>query len=114
MTSYKCNRYYGDIFERQAIVQVDKRLASMPAAQAGIIEREDGSILLISYATVAADIDKDGNLTISCLCSATTRKHVSAFLKEYCPGISYQTAKALFADEKSMNVYTGEVKDIAA
>ena len=113
MKNYTCNRYYGDIYGRTATVTVTKKLASMPYAQAGVIERADGSVLLISYCTPAACIDADGNLTVFCLCSNTTRRHVSRFLQEYAPNVSYYTAKQLYNSGDAMNIYTGVITPAA-
>lgn len=110
MTTYECNSIFGDIYGRREKVMVTKRLEKMPYAQAGVIERED-AIILVSYSTVAACIENDW-LSVSCLCSATTRKHVSAFLKEYAPSIGYYTAKNLYLNDLKMNVNTGEVKPL--
>ena len=92
-------------------VWVDRRLTAMPYAQAGVILR-DGKAILMSYSTEAATLDTvDGWLSIDCLCSATTRRHVSAFLREYCPGVSYYDAKAAFNGKYAINVYTGDHMD---
>lgn len=94
-------------------VWVDHRLETMPYAQAGVILR-NGKVILMSYSTEAATLDTiEGWLTIDCLCSATTRRHVSAFLREYCPAVSYYDAKAAFAGGYAINVYTGEQMDRA-
>lgn len=92
-------------------VWVDRRLKAMPYAQAGVILR-DGKVILMSYSTEAATLDAvEGWLTIDCLCSVTTRRHVAAFLREYCPGVTYQDAKAAMAGGYAINVYTGEHMD---
>lgn len=65
-----------------------------------------------SYKTTAASIDGDGFLAVTCLCSATTRKQVSWFLREYAPIVDYQLAKRLYNDGVAMNLYTGEIIDL--
>jgi len=85
----------------------DRALDRMPYAQAGVNAR-GGAVILVSYDTVAADIE-NGFLTVSCLCSVTTRKHVSAFLKEYAPRLSYCDAKRAFQASKPINIETGEL-----
>lgn len=40
----------------------------------------------------------------------TTRKHISAFLSEYYPNISFYTVKAIAGTGDRMNVLTGEVE----
>ena len=85
MFSYvaKCqNGYYG--YDRR--VYVNRRLAKMPAAQAGVLIR-DNIVQLVSYETIVAEIDNDW-LHVYGLFSATTRKHIGAFLHEYAPQLS--------------------------
>lgn len=84
------------------------KLSAMPYAQAKVLHYEDGTIQLMSYATVVANIEPDGWLTIYGLYSQTTRKHIGAFMREY-TGTDYQTAKQLYNDGYHMNIYTGEV-----
>lgn len=106
MKVHGLNGYYA--YERN--VWIDKRLSVMPYAQAGVVIHDNGQIDLMSYDTLAASIDKDGYLTVDCLCSVTTRKHVSAFLNEYAPSIGYDTAKKLLKSGDAVNIYTGEIK----
>lgn len=99
-----------------------KFLKCMPHAQAFVENHADGSIVLTSYKTEAAVIDRDGWLTIKCWCSPTTRRHIAAFMDEYILGIesraeqsrrttcTYQTAKALWEAHMCMDIHTGEVK----
>lgn len=86
-------------------------LTAMPYVQAKIRKMDDGSIVLRSYYTDVASIDKDGWLTIYGLYSATTRKHIGAFVKEYA-NITYQTAKMLCNDGYKYNIHTGEIVGI--
>jgi hypothetical protein len=90
---------------------MDKNLSAMPYAQAKVIIMDNGNIILRSYYTDAAMIRSDGWLTINGLYSATTRKHIGAFVKEYA-NISYQLAKQLYNDKMNYNIYTGEVAPI--
>ena len=123
MTSYKARCIDGGIYERTVTVTVDRRLETMPSAQAGIIYHIDDTdangryfrrpgVTLISYETAAATLSYDGILTVDCLCSVTTRRHVSAFLREYCPGITYQDAKAAHAGGYSIDITTGDHIDL--
>lgn len=118
MTTYKA-RCINGYYESIRTVTVDRRLATMPSAQAGIIDHVDiydgkrfichvPGHTLISYDTIAATLTASGTLTISCLCSVSTRKHVSAFLREYCPEISYQDAKAAYNGNYSIDINTGD------
>ena len=83
-------------------------LSAMPYAQATIHTHDDGTIVLVSYSTPVAYIEPDGRLYIRGLYSATTRKHIGAFVREYAH-IDYQTAKRLYEDGYGYNIYTGEV-----
>jgi hypothetical protein len=42
------------------------------------------------------------------LYSATTRRHIGAFVKEYA-NLTYQTAKRLYEDGYGYNIHTGEI-----
>lgn len=90
---------------------MEKKLSAMPYAQAkvrmlnGFFHNE-----LISYQTTVAAI-RGGWLYVYGLYSATTRRHIGAYVKEYA-NISYQTAKALYEKKMKYNIYTGEVAPI--
>lgn len=84
------------------------KLSAMPYAQATIHKYEDGTIVLVSYSTPVAYIEADGWLFIRGLYSATARKHIGAFVREYAK-IEYQTAKRLYEDGYGYNIYTGEI-----
>lgn len=90
---------------------MEKRLERMPYAQAkvrllsGFYHNE-----LISYKTTVAAI-RGGWLYIYGLYSATTRKHISAYVREYA-NISYQLARELYEKKMKYNIYTGEVAPI--
>ena len=90
---------------------MEKKLSKMPYAQAKVIIIDNGDIILRSYYTDVAMIRSDGWLTINGLYSATTRRHISAFVKEYA-NISYQLAKDLCVKKMAYNIYTGEVIEI--
>lgn len=70
-------------------------LTNKPYAQAKVIELDDGTIQLISYTTTVANITPEGYVTLTGLYSMTTRKHISAFAKEWCR-TDYQTLKACY------------------
>ncbi len=90
---------------------MEKKLSAMPYAQAkvrmlsGCYHNE-----LISYQTTVAAI-RGGWLYIYGLYSATTRRHIGAYVKEYAD-IDYQLAKKLYNDGMKYNIYTGEVAPI--
>lgn len=93
-----------------------KKLSAMPYAQAHTEIDECGNVNLFSYVTRVAEItvDKKGNrwLTVNGLYSQTTRKHISAFVKEYC-GIGYSLAKQIYQDGYRLCLDTGELEEIA-
>jgi hypothetical protein len=86
-----------------------KKLNAMPYAQAHI-EIIDDTAYLFSYTTLVATVrvDDEGKW-IRCygLYSATTRKHISAFAKEY--GLTYYDFKAYAGADFDFNTDTGEV-----
>ena len=85
-----------------------KKFNSHPYANCCILEIE-GGIALQSYNTVVATIE-NGWLKINGLYSATTRRHIGWFVKEYA-NMSYQTAKRLYTDNYRYNIWTGEVAE---
>jgi hypothetical protein len=90
-----------------------KKLTAMPYAQAHVEIHEDGAKSLFSYVTLVAHITADGWLTIYGLYSATTRKHISAFMKEYGGGIlDYYSAKGAYEGNYRINIFTGEIEDL--
>lgn len=95
------------------IVEVDARLKYAPHAQCGVIFDEHNAIHFISYRTLVITIDPMGWLTCTGTYSATTRKQIGYFLKEYAPSITYQNVKDCFWDNKTINIHTGEVADLA-
>ena len=88
-----------------------KKLAKMPYAQAHVEIDEIGNISLFSYVTLVAELSADGWLRVHGLYSATTRKHISAFMKEFTT-LDYYTAKGCYEGKYRLNVNTGEVEEI--
>ena len=82
-----------------------EKLTAMPYAQAKVGIVENGSYL-VSYSTLAAQI-KDGWLMVNGLYSATTRRHIGAYVQEYA-NTTYQVAKRCFEERLNYNIYTGE------
>lgn len=101
MIKYKCPNGH--------IVEVTCRLKHMPTATAGFNIYIDGRVELVSYETTVISIDADGWLTCTGTYSATTRKHIVAFMKEWAPLLSYYDAKAAYEGNHRVNVLTGEV-----
>lgn len=83
-----------------------RNLKYCPYGSCGVNAYGDGCIHLVSYTTRVISIDADGWLDCSGTYSATTRKHIGAFLKEYAPNISYQDAKAAFIHNYAINIHT--------
>ena len=86
------------------------KLKNHPYAQCSVRVLLDGSIVFTSYNTDVIYIDKDGWLCVSGLYSATTRKQIGYFLKEYVPALSYYDIKSLYYNSRVINIYTGEIK----
>lgn len=91
-----------------------KKLSAMPYAQAHVEIDNENNISLFSYVTRVAAISSDGWLEIFGLYSATTRKHIGAFVKEYVifPNGNhgdYQLAKKIYNDNHRFNIATGEI-----
>ena len=90
-----------------------KKLTAMPYAQAHVEIDNQGNKNLFSYVTLVATITDDGWLSVFGLHSMTTRKHISAFVKEYTNGVlDYTNAKAAFEDNYRINIYTGEIQGL--
>lgn len=87
-----------------------RKLSAMPYAQAHV-EIINGNAYLFSYTTLVAGIE-DNWLFVNGLYSMTTRKHISAFVREYTP-FDYSTAKQIYNDNMIINIETGEVRDRA-
>ena len=81
-------------------------LKSMPYAQATVVITDE--IVLRSYQTDVIIVSADGWLVCTGTYSATTRRHIGAFMKEYGYG-DYQLAKMLYKDGMKMNIHTGEI-----
>lgn len=110
MTSYKAHERIG-YFERESVQTVSKRLEKMPYAQAGVIFDANGTHL-ISYTTLVCTIDTEGWLSCTGTYSQTTRKHISAFMREFAPWLSYYDAKACYEQGHKLNIRTGEIEPI--
>lgn len=85
------------------------KLKNHPYAQCSV-RVSNGWTILTSYETDVIIIDGLGWLDITGLYSATTRKHIGYFLKEFVSGLSFQAAKKLYEENCVYNIYTGEVR----
>ena len=88
-----------------------RTLRKMPYAQAKVRDYADIGMdtrILQSYATDVI-IVKNGFLECTGLYSMTIRKHISAFLWEYYPDITFRMIKAIAGTEKKLNILTGKI-----
>ena len=91
---------------------MERTLRRMPYAQAKVRDYADigrDMRILQSYRTDVV-IVIDGWMECTGLYSMTTRKHISAFLWEYYPNITFNMVKAISGTGDRLNVLTGEVK----
>lgn len=86
------------------------KLKNHPYAHCSVRVLLDGSVVFTSYNTDVIYIDKDGWLYVSGLYSATTKKQIGYFLKEYVPCLSFQDIKYLYYNRRVFNIYTAEIK----
>ena len=86
------------------------KLKNHPYAQCSVRELIDGSIVFTSHNTDVIYIDKDGWVYVTGLYSATTRKQIGYFLKEYLPQLNYYDIKSLYWSDRMLNIHTGELK----
>lgn len=86
-----------------------RKLSAMPYAQAHVEINENGDICLFSYVTLVAWIDRDGWCGCTGTYSQTTRKHISAFAREYAAPLDYYSFKKAHAGGYVVNKHTGEV-----
>lgn len=83
-----------------------RKLNSIPYGNC-YIEDCGNVVIFVSYSTPVI-IVKDGWMHINGLYSATTRKHIGAFMREMGYG-DYQLAKKLYEMGALYNVETGEI-----
>ena len=88
------------------------KLKNHPYAQCSVRVLIDGSVVFTSYKTDVIYIDNEGWLYVTGLYSATTRKQIGYFLKEYVPALSYQDIKSLYYNNRVLNIYTAEIKGV--
>lgn len=86
-----------------------KKLSAMPYAQAHVEIEDNGDIALFSYTTLVAWVDCDDWCGYTGTYSQTTRKHISAFAKEYAAPLDYYSFKQAHAGGYVINRHTGEV-----
>lgn len=83
----------------------ERKLNTIPHGQVKVRAYDCGTVELISYATTVARLEQnDGWLEVYGLYSATTRKHLSAFMREYC-NCDYSVAKRCATTGEWYNIY---------
>ena len=90
---------------------MERVLRSMPYAQAKVRSYADidrDLIVLQSYQTDVIIIE-DGWLICTGLYSMTTRKHISAFMREYGNGFTFHDVKRCLENHQKLNITTGEI-----
>lgn len=104
----------GSYIKSVYFVHVSERLHDMPSAQCGVVKANDGMRVLISYITPCAVVTgaNGGNMWLGVrgLYSATTRRHLSSFAREF--GVPYSVVKTIAASDYIYNIVTGELKNV--
>lgn len=84
-----------------------KKLKEIPYGQCFVEVVDNETFYLWSYRTLVAKVEKNW-LSVNGLYSMTTRRHIGAFVREYC-NLSFQTAKQIYKDNMMLDTTTGEV-----
>lgn len=105
--NYNFRNYWGTRYT----MTVDAPIRAHKHAACGV-NMDDRGTHLISYATEVCTITPDGWLKVNGLFSATTRKHIGWFLREYAQGTSYDAAKYAYEHNCEYNLNTGEMRTL--
>ena len=89
-----------------------KKLTDHPYSQCHVVINAKGGIHFISYRTEVITISPSGWLTCYGLYSATTRRQITWFMREYCSPLTFNDAKRCYCDETQINIYTGETRPV--
>ena len=85
-----------------------RKLEKIPYGNCRVAILDNDVVELISYETKVAVLDRrTGWLYVNGLYSATTRKHLSAFMAEYC-GCDYRVAKRCATTGEWYNIFDRE------
>ena len=89
-----------------------KKLRKMPYAQAQVRDYGDIDEDLIVLQSYQTDVIIIRNSWLECtgLYSSTTRRHISAFMKEYGKGFNYFDVKEAYEKGYKLNILTGDKK----
>ena len=86
-----------------------KRLKEIPYGNAFVEIVSNDTMYLWSYRTLVAKVEKNW-LSINGLYSQTTRRHIGAFVREYC-NLMYCDAKMLYEQNMRLDITTGEIEE---
>lgn len=89
-----------------------KKLTYHPYSQCYVSIDPKVGVHFYSYRTLVITIDVDGWLTCYGLYSATTRKQICWFMREYCSPLSYHDAKRCYYHDIQINIHTGEIRQV--
>lgn len=89
-----------------------KKLINHAYAQCHVEIDGMGGVHFISYKTEVITVSPAGWLTCNGLYSATTRKQICWFMREYCAPLTYYDAKRCYYDNLQINIKTGEVRKV--
>ena len=87
-----------------------KKLTDHPYSQCYVSIDHKVGIHFYSYRTLVITIDNDGWLTCYGLYSATTRKQIGWFMREYCHPLTFHDAKRCYCEDMQINIHTGEIR----
>ena len=93
---------------------LEKKLSKIPYGQASVLVFNDNPEIvyaLRSYNTIVAVITTYNDLKVYGLYSMTTRKHISAFVNEYC-GVDYSVAKKCALENLGYCIDTKDYYDL--
>lgn len=90
-----------------------RKLSAMPYAQAKVLVNDYGDIYLQSYNTLVASV-VNSVFEVGGLYSMTTRKHLSAFAREYADLFDFSVIKELAnSKDKGYNIQTKKIEVLA-
>ncbi len=89
-----------------------KKLTDHPYSQCHVEIDCIGGTHFISYKTDVITISHAGWLTCYGLYSATTRKQIGWFMREYCHPLTYHDAKHCYFCNVQINIHTGEIRPV--
>lgn len=89
-----------------------KKLTDHPYSQCFVSTDPKVGIHFYSYRTLVITIDNDGWLTCYGLYSATIRKQIGWFMREYCSPLTFHNAKRCYCENMQINIHTGEIRPV--